>query len=227
MKPIWKVLITIGSVLVLLFMFQNFFCGDESVVQTITRYKRLVDTLRVKGPTRFIERWTEVTIDPETLQFVVYTEVPATVSFVGATIEKNWVTVGYLNDDSLCSTVIFIERPPYGKVEIEVQPDETIQASYSAVGFAPAFCAGFNLSGYQVEFETFYWNNFLFLDALHFPNLGSYLDYDRENWGFLVGVSGDVNHQHTPIRLGGSLRYGIINRKFSGTISLTCPFWTF
>lgn len=228
MKLLPKTLIVICSVLAFFIIIQNVFCGDKSIVQTVTKYKMLVDTLRVKGPTHFIERWTEVTVDPETLQFVEYTEIPTTISFVGATIEKSWVTVEYLlNGDSLCSTVLFVERPSYGKVEITVKPDDIVQATYPAVGFAPALCGGFNLSSYQVELETFYWNNSPLFDAIHFFNLGSYLDYDQMNWGFLVGISGDLDYEHTPFRLNTALRYGITNQKFSGSIGITFPFWSF
>jgi hypothetical protein len=181
----------------------------------------------VKGPTRFIERFTEVTVKPDTIQVIHYSEVPATVAFIGAVIDKNRVTIEYLNGDSLWSTVLLIERQPYGKTEIEVTQDTIIQASYPAIGFAPIITAGVNLSGGQLELETFYWNNPPLFDALHFPTIGGFMDYDGEDWGFLAGISGDINSQHTPFRLEGDVQYGIISRKFSVSGSLTFPVWTF
>lgn len=199
------------------------FWPDE--IKYVTDTVSVVDTLFTEGPTVYKTRFVYREVEPDTLYITEYEYAPATVSVVSATITGEELHLEYLVNDSLHTITVGIDLPPYGDTYVSVDPDEGLVAQTQRVGFYPELMGGISFTGVSGGVSLWYWNDFLFFRAIHFPTLaGDYTVFDSEHRLIpKAGISFDLDRR-TPLR--GAL-YATWDGDLGFSAGLEFPLWSF
>jgi hypothetical protein len=153
------------------------------------------DTVFVKGPVRYRDRWHERVIyrdaEADTVTVVEYLDAPPpTVELVSAAVsEEGFLQVEVMVNDSN-SVVLAGKLGDVGDTHVAVDEDSSLHFATQRFGFDPNLTAGPYLGGLGASFELFAVDDFPFGDAVtRFPCLSLQL-----GWRSLAGehpVSGD------------------------------------